>query len=854
MNIRKLKNLFWYDIFYFLLIFLLVAGASYQNIAIAQNTNQQQSNNTAEHFSLVLPLDAEGRATVDYSFQQNNLFAFIYGKSNLKVIDLENNLIMYEISNPESQILHPYLLGDYLIYLMINGENYETIRVDLSSEELESIHSSGIFRQVTDDGHLIIFDQETCQLIEPEEGQTLFEPEVSKGGEILCVDDMIIFPFSDSRGNSAGYKAMSTNGEVKFTLEEIFNEVRIFLPDYRSEISTFPLPMLVCNNYNDPNEKQWLLKFINKEGQIVLSYSPDDLGIEYSYEYLGPTSLRVLDENQNNFLLQIRYYKKGESQRYYYILTDLSGNILKIFDENAFDETNTSGFDHQGNILLFQNRDGALRDILNYYQQDGTLIFSKQIPSVVISRNFKFLSDDEILAWTYNQFEKYSLTNGELTGIYPISTDYQVYLDDTIVYNHQVYFFAKSRGGIEPPIPGSNLFSFSASDPGWLDIELVSIRPNAGTTYEVWDNTEVKVKFRTEYGSNFGKNLTVDFEKGELLAANPNNLEYTWHTPTIVSGNQDTVKITVSYGPVSQEFIITIKDHLPKASFAFDPISPQTGQNVRFDASLSTDLDGEISTYHWDFDDGTEEQEQQQNYIDHIFFTAGDYKITLEVTDNNGQTATMTKNIRVTPAPKPPVANFKLLDASPQWDTKVRFDASLSSDPDGSIVSYQWDFGDGTTGEGINISHEYPQAGGFYNGVYQVTLTVTDNQGLSASKSISIIVGHILSYEGKGDIGIPAAIRNEDNTVVDYQIEITTGDVSSAGTDSWVYLALFGPEKENGRYGSGELNPYNALNANAPFERGNTDNFNNQGYNLDEVEFMTLRHNNHYDKPGWNVK
>ncbi|MCJ7656429.1 MAG: hypothetical protein MUO55_01440, partial [Candidatus Atribacteria bacterium] len=47
---------------------------------------------------------------------------------------------------------------------------------------------------------------------------------------------------------------------------------------------------------------------------------------------------------------------------------------------------------------------------------------------------------------------------------------------------------------------------------------------------------------------------------------------------------------------------------------------------------------------------------------------------------------------------------------------------------------------------------------------------------------------------------------------------------------------------------------YNALNANAPFERGNTDNFNNQGYNLDEVEFMTLRHNNHYDKPGWNVK
>jgi PKD repeat protein len=853
MIIKKYENFFCYDIFYFLLIFILAAGVSYQNIAIAQTANQQLSSNSTEPFSLVLSLDPAGKATVDYRFQQGNLLLIIYGKSNLKVFDLYSNQTVYEISDPDSYLLHPYLLENYLIYLRLSGQNYETIRVDLSFEEPEIIIFPGRFEQVTDDGYLITSQGYKFQLIDLEVGLVLFEPEVSKGGEILCVDDVIIFPFNDSRGNNAGYKAMSTNGEVKFTLEEIYNEVLIFLPEYYSKISTFPIPILICRNYNNPNEKQWLLKFINKEGQTIASYSPGDLNIDYSYDYSEPNPILVLDENQDHFLLEIRYYKQGEPDRYYYILTDLSANIVKIFDET---ERCYGGFDLQGNILLYP-QGGLSKYMLKYYQQNGNMAFSKSIPCLTVDgvpREFKFPGMDAILGWEYQQFEKYSLTTGELTGIYPISTDYQIYNYRTIIYDNQVYFFAKPQYDFEPNIPGTNLFSFSAADSGWLDIELVSINPNAGTTYEVWDNTEVKVKFRTEYGSNFGKNLTVNFEKGELLAADMNNLEYTWQTPTIISGNQDTAKITVSYGPVSQEFIITIKDHLPRASFTFNPLSPQTGQKVRFDASLSSDLDGEITTYYWDFGDGTGGQEQQQNYIDHLFSTAGEYPVTLTVTDNNGQTATISKNIRVTPAPKPPIANFKLLDPFPEWDTQVRFDASISSDPDGSIVSYYWDFGDGTTGEGISVSNEYKKAGGFYQGGYEVTLTIKDNQNLSATKKIPIIVGHILSYENKGDIGIPAALRDPNDLKVNYQIEVVTGDVSGAGTDSFVYLALFGPEKENGRYGSGELNPYNALDPNAPFEGGNTDNFNNQGYNLDEVEFMTLRHNNHYNKPGWYVK
>ena len=86
---------------------------------------------------------------------------------------------------------------------------------------------------------------------------------------------------------------------------------------------------------------------------------------------------------------------------------------------------------------------------------------------------------------------------------------------------------------------------------------------------------------------------------------------------------------------------------------------------------------------------------------------------------------------------QPPVASFTYSPQHPEVNENITFNASLSYDPDGTIVNYEWDFGDGnitsTTEEIIN--HSYSEAG-----IYEVTLTVTDNDGAKNSTTKMITV------------------------------------------------------------------------------------------------------------------
>jgi len=74
----------------------------------------------------------------------------------------------------------------------------------------------------------------------------------------------------------------------------------------------------------------------------------------------------------------------------------------------------------------------------------------------------------------------------------------------------------------------------------------------------------------------------------------------------------------------------------------------------------------------------------------------------------------------------PPIASFTFSPTEPSTNETVALNASASNDPDGTIISYDWDFGDGASGNGFIVEHAYTVAGN-----YSITLTVTDNDGLS---------------------------------------------------------------------------------------------------------------------------
>ena len=149
------------------------------------------------------------------------------------------------------------------------------------------------------------------------------------------------------------------------------------------------------------------------------------------------------------------------------------------------------------------------------------------------------------------------------------------------------------------------------------------------------------------------------------------------------------------------------------------PYSGQPGVAVVFDGSASSDPNGDTITYLWNFGDGATSDLENPS---HTYAAESVYTVTLTVSDGtlNSAMATTTADIAVPPANRAPTA-----DAGGPYtaDTgsAVMFDGNASSDPDGDQLTFSWDFGDGTLGDGATPSHTYTSAGN-----YTVSLVVSD--------------------------------------------------------------------------------------------------------------------------------
>lgn len=169
----------------------------------------------------------------------------------------------------------------------------------------------------------------------------------------------------------------------------------------------------------------------------------------------------------------------------------------------------------------------------------------------------------------------------------------------------------------------------------------------------------------------------------------------------------------------------------PKAMFSFSPSTPTAFTSVVFDASASTD-DGTIVSYTWSFGDGTT---GSGKVTSHAFAVAGEYVVTLTVTDDRGLAGSTSQTVRVSASTKP-TADFVFSPTQPIVNQEIFFNAAASTaGPGRTLVAYDWNFGSGTPQRGLTVTKSYDVPG-----TYNVTLTVTDDAGQTATAAKAVTV------------------------------------------------------------------------------------------------------------------
>ncbi|NJC26656.1 PKD domain-containing protein [Neolewinella antarctica] len=170
---------------------------------------------------------------------------------------------------------------------------------------------------------------------------------------------------------------------------------------------------------------------------------------------------------------------------------------------------------------------------------------------------------------------------------------------------------------------------------------------------------------------------------------------------------------------------------LPIAVADVSPLQGFAPLTVNLDgrASFDLDTDGSIVSYGWTWESGA----VVGDLTTAVIADTGFFNIVLTVTDNAGDRDTDTVRVRVNEPPNiPPVAIASSLPTYGIAPLSTTLDGSLSSDIDGSIISYQWSWSTGsTTGKFADVS--------FPEGNYTVTLTVTDDDDDSSTSTVNIV-------------------------------------------------------------------------------------------------------------------
>ena len=270
------------------------------------------------------------------------------------------------------------------------------------------------------------------------------------------------------------------------------------------------------------------------------------------------------------------------------------------------------------------------------------------------------------------------------------STDDQFAQDDIVLRNGTttiVYDFGNAADH-----PGTDWTGYSvpldASDPGWTYDSGGDVSPAA---------------FRTLLG-----NLTGLSIRGEYVSGSD-------------TGCLDNVELASP----------STENQPPTADFVFDPSAPAPEETVAFEPTAS-DADGQVTAYQWRVDG---EVVAEGPTFEYAFPGPGEYTVGLAVTDDDGATDSVSKTVTVAEGNQAPTVELDLSPAAPEPGENVALVAE-ATDQDGEVVAYRWTVDDRTAGERPEIAYAFEEPG-----TYVVAVTVTDDDGATASASREVTVG-----------------------------------------------------------------------------------------------------------------
>jgi len=403
----------------------------------------------------------------------------------------------------------------------------------------------------------------------------------------------------------------------------------------------------------------------------------------------------VAVDSNNNIIITGGSEKNGD-KNYLTVKYNSNGNKLNdaAYNAGGTDDAMGVAVDSKNDIIVTgtsTTNSGEYFCTIKYNSNLGTLWVKKEDGFMGGAKDIAVDSNDNIIVTGYSK------TGGD---------NYY-----TIKYSPSGEVLWAGGGGSGPAEPPTADFSYTPANPTRADF----------------------VHF---YDKSTGSITSWQWDFGDGSISNDENPSHKYS-----SKGTFTVTLTVS-GPAGEDTKtkqIVVSNAPPLPSFSYNPPNPLENQSVSFDASYSTDPDGSISSYAWNFGDGST---GSGKVVQHAYSSEGTYTVVLTVTDNDGGSTSLQKVVTVNSRAgnTPPVPGFNYSPTNPSPGEEVMFNASASADPDGIIELYRWDWNsDGTYDDEYTIPtavHTW-----YESGEYAVTLQVKDNDGTYNTCTSTVNVG-----------------------------------------------------------------------------------------------------------------